>query len=92
MLRGVGAPRPPPFGEGGHAALIAGMAKPLLTFELRTRDAGNETLILYPPVQGGVPARASGREVVLLLPADTLQQIQAKVKAVREAKAVKPEG
>ncbi|MEO6191933.1 MAG: DUF4340 domain-containing protein [Thermoanaerobaculia bacterium] len=68
-----------------------GLAKPLLTFELRTKDAGNETLILYPPVQGGVPARASGREVVLLLPADALQQIQAKVKAVREAKVVKPE-
>ncbi|HTG33836.1 MAG TPA: DUF4340 domain-containing protein [Thermoanaerobaculia bacterium] len=72
-------------------SLHAGLAKPLLTFELRTKDAGNETLVLYPPVQGGVPARASGREVVLLLPADTLQQIQAKVKAVREAKSVKPE-
>jgi hypothetical protein len=33
----------------------------------------------------------SGRDVVLLLPPDTLQQIQAKVKEVREAKAVKPE-
>jgi hypothetical protein len=72
-------------------SLQAGSPKPLLTFELRTKDAGNETLVLYPPVQGGVPARASGREVVLLLPADALQQIQAKVKAVREAKAVKPE-
>jgi hypothetical protein len=72
-------------------SLHAGSSKPLLTFELRTKDAGNETLVLYPPVQGGVPARASGREVVLLLPADALQQIQAKVKAVREAKAVKPE-
>jgi hypothetical protein len=72
-------------------SLHAGSSKPLLTFELRTKDAGNETLVLYPPVQGGVPARASGREVVLLLPADALQQIQAKVKAVRAAKAVKPE-
>jgi hypothetical protein len=72
-------------------SLHAGLAKPLLTFELRTKDAGNETLVLYPPVQGGVPARASGRGVVLLLPADALQQIQAKVKAVREAKVVKPE-
>jgi hypothetical protein len=70
--------------------LHAGTAKPLLTFELRTKDAGNETLTLYPPVAGGVPARASGRDVVLLLPADTLQQIQAKVTAVREAKATKP--
>ncbi len=73
-------------------SLHAGLAKPLFTFELRTKDAGNETLILYPPTPSGVPARASGREVVLLLPADALQQIQAKVKAVREAKAVKPEG
>jgi hypothetical protein len=72
-------------------SLHAGLAKPLLTFELRTKDAGNETLVLYPPGQGGVPARASGREVVLLLATDALQQIQAKVKAVREAKAVKPE-
>jgi hypothetical protein len=70
--------------------LHAGTARPLLTFELRTKDAGNETLTLYPPVAGGVPARASGRDVVLLLPADTLQQIQAKVKAVREAKPTKP--
>ena len=72
-------------------SLHAGSPTPLLTFELRTKDMGNETLTLYPPVQGGVPARASGREVVLLLPADALQQIQNKVKAVREAKAVKPE-
>lgn len=69
--------------------LLAG--KPLLTFELRTKDAGNETLVLYPPTPSGVPARASGREVVLLLPADTLSQIQSKVKAVREAKVVTAE-
>jgi hypothetical protein len=73
-------------------SLHAGSSKPLLTFELRTKDAGNETLILYPPIKDGVPARASGRDEILLLPADTLQQIQAKVKAVREAKAVKAEG
>lgn len=66
-----------------------GLAKPLLTFELRGKELGDETLTLYPPIQGGVPARVSGRDVVLLLPADTLQQIQAKVKGVREAKPVK---
>jgi hypothetical protein len=55
------------------------------------KELGEETLILYPAIQGGVPARVSGREVVLLLPAGTLQQIQAKVKEVREAKPVKPE-
>jgi Domain of unknown function (DUF4340) len=71
--------------------LNAGTAKPLLTFALRTKDAGDETLTLYPPVAGGVPARVSGRDVVLMLPADTLTQIQAKLKTVREAKATKPE-
>jgi hypothetical protein len=70
-------------------ALHAGLAKPALTFELRTQDAGNETLILYPPIKEGVPARASGREAVLLLPADTLAEIQKKLQDVRTAKAAK---
>ncbi|HEY3571998.1 MAG TPA: DUF4340 domain-containing protein [Thermoanaerobaculia bacterium] len=71
------------------AAEAAGLAKPLLTFELHGKELGDETLTLYPPTKDGVPARVSGRDVVLLLPADTLQQIQAKLKGVREAKAVK---
>jgi hypothetical protein len=71
------------------AAEAAGLAQPLLTFELHGKELGDETLTLYPPLKDGVPARVSGRDVVLLLPADTLQQIQAKVKGVREAKAVK---
>jgi hypothetical protein len=71
------------------AAEAAGLAKPLLTFELHGKELGDETLTLYPPVKDGVPARVSGRDVALLLPADTLQQIQAKLKGVREAKAVK---
>jgi hypothetical protein len=65
----------------------AQLAQPVLTFDLRTKE-GNETLSLYPPVAGGVPAKASGRNVVLLLPVDALQQIQAKVKEVQGAKAV----
>jgi hypothetical protein len=65
-------------------------AAPALTFELRTRDAGRETVTLYPPGPGGAPARASGRETVLMLPADTFQKIQARVKEVREARPVKP--
>jgi hypothetical protein len=69
----------------------ADLARPLLTCELHGKELGDETLTLYPAIPGGVPARVSGRDVVLLLPADTLQQIQAKVKEVREAKAVKPE-
>ena len=66
-----------------------GLTRPLLTFELHGKELGDETLTLYPPIKDGVPARVSGRDVVLLLPADTLQQIQTKLKGVREAKPVK---
>ena len=70
-------------------AEAAGLTRPLLTFELHGKELGDETLTLYPPIKDGVPARVGGRDVALLLPADTLQQIQAKLKGVREAKAVK---
>jgi hypothetical protein len=61
---------------------------PVLTVTLKTKEAGEETLTFYPATPQGVPAKASGRNVVLLLPADALQQIRQKVKDVREAKAV----
>jgi len=72
-------------------AMQAVLAKPLLTLTLHTSDAGDETLLLYPAVKEGVPARASGRDSVLLLPAETLREIQEKLGEVRAAKAVKPE-
>ncbi|HEV2846292.1 MAG TPA: hypothetical protein VG477_15655, partial [Thermoanaerobaculia bacterium] len=62
--------------------------KPVFTVELRTQGKGTETLTLYPAVQEGIPARASGRKSVLLLPPGTLGEIQKKVKDVREAKKV----
>ena len=65
-------------------------AQPVLTFDLKSKE-GNETLTFYPTIDGGVPVRASGRNVVLLLPADILGQIQAKVKEVEGAKPVAPE-
>jgi len=68
----------------------AQLAQPVLTVDLRGKD-GNETLTLYPAINGGVPAKASGRSVVLLLPAETLGQIQGKVKEVQGAKAVAAE-
>ena len=71
-------------------AMQADLAKPLLTFELRTKDAGNETVTLYPPAKDGVPARVSGRQAVLLLPADTLTDVQKKLQDVRAAKATTP--
>jgi hypothetical protein len=67
-------------------ALHAGQGKPLLTFTLHGKDQGDETLTLYPELKEGVPARASGRDVVLLLPADTLKQIQQRLQDVRTAK------
>lgn len=64
------------------------LAKPLLTFTLKSKEMGEETLTLYPPRPEGVPARASGRQAVLLLPRGVLQEIQKKVAEVRTAKAV----
>ena len=63
-------------------------SNPILTFQLRTQGQGTETLTLYPAVPEGIPARASGRQSVLLLPTSTLGDVQKKVKEVREAKAV----
>jgi hypothetical protein len=71
-------------------SLHAGLAKPPLTFILHTKE-GDETLTLYPEQKEGVPARASGRDAVLLLSAETLHQIQAKLQDVKTAKAVTPE-
>ena len=45
---------------------------------------------LYPPVAEGVPAKVSGRDVVLLLPKATLEDLQKQVAAVRTAKPEKP--
>ncbi|MFL6196505.1 MAG: DUF4340 domain-containing protein [Thermoanaerobaculia bacterium] len=66
----------------------ARLAAPLLTFELKSKGMGNETLTLYPPAPEGVPARVSGRDVVLLLPANALQEIRKGIQAVRDAKPV----
>jgi hypothetical protein len=64
------------------------LADPALTVTLKAKESGEETLTLYPATPQGVPARAGGRDVVLLLSADALQQLRQKVKDVREAKAV----
>jgi uncharacterized protein DUF4340 len=71
-------------------AMHADLARPLLSFELRTKDAGNETVTLYPPVKEGVPALVTGRQTVLLLPSETLADIQKKLQDVKSAKATTP--
>lgn len=67
------------------------LGKPAVTVVLKTKDVGEETITLYPAAQGGVPARVSGRNVVLLLPAATLGEVRTKVAEVREAKPVEEE-
>ncbi len=69
-------------------ALHAGQGKPLLTISFHGKDQGEETLTLYPGIKEGVPARASGRDTVMLLPPDALKQIQAKLQDVRTAKVL----
>ncbi len=65
--------------------------QPMLAFELKAGQAGSETLTIYPALTGaiqGVPARASGRDVVLLLPAAKLADIQQRLQAVRAEPAM----
>lgn len=71
-------------------ALGAGFAQPVLTVDLDAKEAGKETVTLYPALAAGVPARVSGREPVLLLPRDKLQEIQSRLADVRNAKALTP--
>jgi uncharacterized ParB-like nuclease family protein len=72
-------------------ALGANLAKPALTLDLETKDAGKETLLLYPAVAAGTPAKVSGRGVVLLLPGDKLAEIQGKWAEVKKAQPLKEE-
>jgi hypothetical protein len=67
-------------------ALGANLAKPALTVDLETKDAGKETVLLYPAVAAGTPAKVSGRDMVLLLPGDKLSEIQGKWAEVKKAK------
>ncbi|MBV8199757.1 MAG: DUF4340 domain-containing protein [Acidobacteria bacterium] len=77
------------------SALGAGGGKPALSFELKGgQGGGSEMLSLYPPLAGatrGVPARAAGRDSVLLLPESKLKDIRDRLDAVRAAKPLAPE-
>lgn len=66
-------------------------AEPTLTLTF-TSSAGQEEVIrLYPALAGGVPARAEGREAVLLLPADQAQEITSALAGVRAAEPLPEE-
>lgn len=62
------------------------LGPPVLTVDLDAKDAGKETLTLHPARADGVPARVSGRDPVLLLPREKLQEILARLGDVRGAK------
>jgi len=62
-------------------------AGPSVTAVLADANGAEETLTLYPPRTGETlaPARVSGREVVLLLPAKAVEELRARIAAVRAA-------
>jgi hypothetical protein len=69
---------------------ITPSGKPAMTVTLGTKERGQETLRLYPPVAAGTPATASDRELILMLPSGALGEIQGKLAEVRKAKPVQP--
>jgi hypothetical protein len=67
---------------------------PVLTLELVGSGGKRQTLTLWAPLEGataGAPARTSGRDAVLLLPAGTPADLAAKIAAVRKAKPLEEE-
>jgi Domain of unknown function (DUF4340) len=74
-------------------ARTAGIAldKPVLTVVLNGGPPKGETLTLYPPTaESLVPARASGRDVVLLLPAETVKEVRDRLTDLRRAEPLPP--
>jgi hypothetical protein len=78
----------PPEEAARHPA-----ANPTLTIVVGDAQGGEETLTLHAPLaDGGLPARVSGRDAVLLLPASTAEELAAKIGAVRAAAEPPPGG
>lgn len=67
-------------------SLGAALAQPLLTATLTAGDQRAETIRLYPALADGTtPALVSGRDSVLLLPAETAPDITGKLEILRRA-------
>ena len=69
---------------GAEAEAFA-TATPSRTLVLADANGAEETLTLYPATPAGVPARVSGREVLLELAPETVAELEAKLAAVRAA-------
>ncbi len=65
------------------------LAEPVMSIELASSEGATERLALYAPTSptpdAPIAATVSGREVVLLLPAATLADLESKLAAVRAA-------
>lgn len=61
---------------------------PTHTLTITAENQPDETLTLYPSVKDGVPAKASDRDPVLLLPADRLETLDDAIAAVRDAEPI----
>ena len=62
-------------------------AEPELSVTLTTKEGGTETINLYPGVESGVPVENAARDVVLMLSAETAEDILGKLESLRLAEA-----
>jgi hypothetical protein len=67
------------------------LVSPTLTLTYTDASDDQEVLTLYAPLADGVPARSSGRDVVLLLPLEAVQEIREKLAGVRAAEVTEEE-
>ena len=61
------------------------LASATLTAELTTRDGDTESLAFYPASDGAVPATIDSRDVILLMSPDVMEDLEAKLQALRDA-------
>lgn len=66
-----------------------GLGEPLLTLRLASDEGDEETLTLYPEADDGRhPGTSSGREAVVLLPGEAVDEIREALAGVREAEVI----
>lgn len=68
------------------------LGEPEVTLEVTAEGYPEETLTVYPAAEGGVPARASDREVVFLLTPEQRKSLETAISGVRVAKVEAEEG
>jgi hypothetical protein len=74
--------------DGAEAQRLAA-GKPALTLDLVGAGGKKQTLTLWPAGPAGAPARASGRDAALLMPAGLPADLAQKIEAIRKAEPLK---